>query len=202
MSVCLVEKRSKTDSKKDDSSEASEVEQSDPAEFPENPKHPKTKNIYCGCGRPVASPEGRLLAFGLVQNFEEDSLENLLVSGGPGSFYEANRLARNAWETNTGRRFSLKEFLNPIAEDILKALRDSEVQSYTVIVSPSVLKTLLEIEKERKPKKQEIKNSSKPKYCWLSLLESPFSSLRISSLNLFGNEFWSKVNSFISRLKL
>ena len=201
MSVCLVEKRSKTDPKKDDSSEASEAEKPDPERVRESPDRPKTENIYCGSGRPVASPEGRLLAFGLVQNFEEDRLENLLVSGGPGSFYEANKLARNAWETNTGRRFSLKEFLNPIAEDILKALRDSEVQSYTVIVSPNVLKTLLEIEKERKLKSREIKDSPKPKYRWLSLLESPFSSLRISSINIFGSVFWSKVNSFISKMK-
>lgn len=201
MSVCLVDKRSKTNSKKDDTSESSEAEKPDPERVPQNPDRPKTENIYCGCGNPVASPEGRLLAFGLVQNFEEDSLENLLVSGGPGSFYEANKVARYAWEANTGRRFNLKEFLNPIAEDILKLLRASEVQSYTVIVSPNVLKTLLEIEKERKPKNRKIKESPDPKYGWLTLLESPISRLKIYSLNLFGNEFWSKVNSFISRLK-
>ncbi|MFD0911064.1 hypothetical protein [Ruegeria arenilitoris] len=146
LSVCLVEKVGRR--------ELGAIEKSDRKGGGEqaSPK-PKTgdkaKNIYCGCGRPVASPDGRLLAFGYVQNFCEKSFEPSSGKGIHGNLFEANRIARHAWETNTGKSFDLKEFLSPIADDIMRLLRDSDVQSYTVVASPNVLKTLLQIQKER-----------------------------------------------------
>ncbi|WP_281994782.1 hypothetical protein [Ruegeria faecimaris] len=119
---------------------------------------PKTgdnaKNIYCGCGRPVAAPDGRLLAFGYVQDFCDKSFEPGSGMGVQGSLFEVNRIARHAWETNMGKPYDLKEFLSPIADDIMRLFRDADVQSYTVIASPKVLKTLRQIQNERGQRSQ------------------------------------------------
>ncbi|MTI03698.1 hypothetical protein [Roseibium sp. RKSG952] len=110
----------------------------------------KANNAYCGCGRPVAAPDGRLVAFGYVQDFCDSNFDPGSGRGVPGSLFEANRIARHAWEMNTGKAFDLKEFLAPLANDIERLLRDADVQSYTVIASPNVLNTLREILNERK----------------------------------------------------
>ncbi|WP_271947828.1 hypothetical protein [Ruegeria faecimaris] len=146
LSVCLVEKVGKR--------EPGAIEQLDRKggrrQDTQKPKKgDNTNNIYCGCRRPVASPSGRQMAFGYVQDFCELSFEPSLGKGVQGSLFEANRIARLAWETNTGKPFDLKEFLSPIADDIMRLFRDADVQSYTVIASPKVLKTLRQIQKER-----------------------------------------------------
>lgn len=202
--VGLVQKKDRSAERKADPSNNAEEGPGEPEHEPSPRKQSKT-NIYCGCGQPLVSPDGKLLAFGLIQNFDEGSFVDSLKTGGPGSLAEANRLARRSWEINTGRPYNLKELLRPIALEILRALRATEVQNYTIIVSPNILKTLLEIESEENPK-TEAKNrktgrSSKPKCPLHLLVEATFSGFHAFVQKTQLNRFWSKVKSYISRLR-
>ena len=49
--------------------------------------------------------------------------------GVTGSLFEASRLARRAWEKNTGKSYNLKEFLAPISDDVMRLVNDADVQS-------------------------------------------------------------------------
>ncbi len=149
--VALVEKGTIKDLEKPSPGETATVEK------PSSPR----KNIYCGACRPVTSPEGRLLAFGMVQDFCEDSFDIGAGEGVAGSLFEANRIARSSWERNTGKCYDLKDFLAPITDDIMRLIKDADVQSYTVIVSPKILAALREIKEERKSGVRRAKPSSK-----------------------------------------
>ncbi|NRB16082.1 MAG: hypothetical protein HRU33_00530 [Rhodobacteraceae bacterium] len=113
-----------------------------------DPVSPKATNIFCGSSSASPSPAGRLLAFGMVQNFDDEYLHELFAKKGQRNLFHANETARVAWEKNTGEALDLKKFLTPLAADISAAIRASEFKSYTVIASFNVLKILGEIEAE------------------------------------------------------
>ncbi len=110
------------------------------------------ENVYCGCGQPVVSPAGRNVAFGVVQNFNEGSFQKSLKLRGSNSFYSANSNARNNWVKETGKDFDLEEFLRPIASHVMQAMKNQEVQNYTVIASPGVVRTLSDLTYEESEK--------------------------------------------------
>ena len=103
-------------------------------------------NVYCGSSPAAPAPGGRLLAFGFVQNFNEQQLPELLSREKRGMFYKANEEARLAWERNTKEKFELESFLTPLAFEVLAAIKASLFKSYTVILSPKVYDTLRRIE--------------------------------------------------------
>ncbi|UWS80783.1 hypothetical protein N1037_07150 [Phaeobacter sp. G2] len=103
-------------------------------------------NVYCGSSPATPAPGGRLLAFGFVQNFNEQQLPELLSREKRGMFYKANEEARVAWERNTKEKFDLETFLSPLAFEVLAAIKASLFKSYTVIFSPKVYDVLRHIE--------------------------------------------------------
>lgn len=128
------------------------------------------KNIFCGCGRLVSSPgDHRLRAFGVVQNFCPDTFDIEVGKGKSGSLFEANCAARLAWEMNTKSPFALEDFLGPIAEELNQLIAQSEVQSYTVIASPSILKALGKLRETGQQEARSCKQSSTGATNWTRL---------------------------------
>lgn len=116
------------------------------------------ENVYCGCGQPVVSPAGRNVAFGVVQNFNEGSFQKSLKFRGANSFYSANSSARNNWEKETGKDFDLRDFLRPIASHVMQAMKKQEVQNYTVIASPGVVRILNDLNSDKGENKTPVTN--------------------------------------------
>lgn len=128
---------------------------------------PKSKsNIFCGSGRPVPSPDGRLRAFGIVQNFCLGAFDIEAGKGKSGSLFEANRSARRAWEINTQTQFDVRAFLAPIAKDLNRLLAGNEVQSYTIIASPGIIKVLGELKENSAQKPNKGKSGSNWSSVW------------------------------------
>lgn len=108
-------------------------------------------NVFCGVTAPSPAPGNRLISYGVVKDFDPSQFRRGNRSEGQFAYDWANSEALMAWEKNTGKEYSLREFLEPFAEDLAKALEDQgNVPYYTLTVSSGVLKTLREILEEKK----------------------------------------------------
>lgn len=105
------------------------------------------ENIFCGVVDPVPVPGNKLVSYAVFRNFEPQSFNS--GDRGFASYEVANEEARRAWEKNTGKPYTLKEFLRPLALELIEAAEEqSNVQYYTISFSPRVQQVLEELKEE------------------------------------------------------
>lgn len=140
---------------------------------------PVEANVFCGVTAPSAAPGDRLISYCVMKNFDPTQFNRKNPSKGQFAYEWANNEALAAWEENTGKEFSLKEFLEPFAEDLAKLIREQgKVPYYTITACPLVMETLEEILEERKPKHLKAVTKANPtQRSWFSPALNSLSSV-------------------------
>ncbi len=140
---------------------------------------PAEANVFCGVTQPSAAPGDRLISYCVMKNFDPTQFKRKNPSKGQFAYEWANSEALAAWEENTGKEFSLKEFLEPFAEDLAKLIREQgKVHYYTITACPLVLETLEEILEERKSQHLKVVKKENPtQRSWFSPTLNSLSSV-------------------------
>lgn len=114
------------------------------------------QNVLCGVSDCVALPSGRKSVWSTVKNFtpSSDGMPNRF--GGVSTVDLVNAAAMKRWEANTGREYSLKEFIRPFAQELTELLEGGRVQYCTITCSSEIIDILHEIKREESPAKRSI----------------------------------------------
>lgn len=123
-------------------------------------------NVICGVSQSVPLPGGNKAVWSTVKNFSPSAAGMPNRFGNISTLDLVNDAALNCWEKNTGSEYCLKEFLRPLAQDILDLLKEDNVQYCTISCSDGVLKALQEINDETLALKERPATMHFSRYFW------------------------------------
>lgn len=168
-------KAERTDCRPEDSAtQTNDVASQDGQEQPRSEELPEgvpnePQNVLCGVSDSVVLPGGRKAAWSTVMNFVPTNKGMPNRFGDTSTVDLVNAAALASWEENTGREYSLKEFLRPFWKELIEVLEGGNVPYCTITCSPEILEVLEEIRHEEAVAKTSNSANARQRVEWRGL---------------------------------